>query len=105
MKEIQTDKKILFHWYREGDPDVLIGIYEILVKGKLTYPRFALAGMEIPLLLLEEDNKSNQKWYVLIEIDGYSERKEFEIKSHSLYTDKSNSSLQIPVQSGRQWNA
>lgn len=105
MKEIQTDRNILFHWYKEGSQDVLIGTYEIPIKGKETYPRFALAGMEIPLLFLEENNNSVQKWYVLIETYGICERKEFEIRSHNLYNGKSNSNLQIPVQSGRQWDA
>lgn len=54
MKEIHTDRDIFFHWYREGSPeDVLIGTYEITIKGKKTFPRFAVARIEIPLSMLK----------------------------------------------------
>ncbi|MDX1770797.1 MAG: hypothetical protein R3328_04660 [Planococcaceae bacterium] len=105
MKKIPTDQKISFHWYTEGNPDFLICTYEIPIKGKETSPRFAVAGVEIPFLMLEKSIKSFQKWYVLIELDGLSIRKEFEIKSHSLYTGKSNVKLQISGQSGYDWEA
>jgi hypothetical protein len=105
MKEIHTDTKIFFNWYREGSPDVLIGTYELSIQGKKTSPRFAVAGIEIPLLLSEKDNKSFQKWYVLIELDGVYEKKEFEIRTYSLYKSNSNSNLQMSIDSGREWKA
>lgn len=105
MKKIQTDTNILFHWYTKGNPDVLISTYEAPIKGKETYPRFAVGGMKIPQLLLEENIKPFQEWYVLIELDGLFERAEFIIKPHSVYNNTLKLNNPTYHQAGYHWNA
>lgn len=104
MKKMKMNTNILFNWYIEGNPDILMGSYEIPIKGKDTYPRFAVGLLDIPLLLSEKDDYNPfKKWYVLIKVEGSVKKERFEIKNNNSYNGQSE--ITTPYQSRYSWNA
>lgn len=107
LNEIQQDTVIKFHWYKlDNGEEQIIGIYEIPIIGKKNIsPRYTVAGIDIPMLMEEDPNGFSEKWGVLIEVDKYFEKRNFELKKHKNYDKELKSKIQINKTSTLDWKA
>ncbi|MFJ7406100.1 MULTISPECIES: hypothetical protein [unclassified Lysinibacillus] len=83
---------------------LIIGIYEIPIIGKKNIaPRYAVAGIDIPMLMEEDQNGFSEKWGVLIELDEQLEQRDFEFKKYKDYDKELKSRIKINPTSALDW--